>query len=280
MAYFREFPNLKYIASSISKDSPNEFVDAKNIFKRAKIREDIQNAITAFTLYQIEGNERPEQIASRFYNDPELDWVILITNNITNLNEEWPLDDNSFYKYLIDKYGSEEELKKVHHYETTEVRDEFNRLVVPGGLIVDDDITQELTSIEGVDTYELESFPNTIQPLNISLNLNQRFYVDLKGSTLLEIKVTDIQISRSFLKVKNRNNNFTDISINNTLVNWPEGWSGNLTVIKRDGEMRIDLEDYVGDVPININRTLYEIVGEEVDGQLIPKIIFKRTLLE
>jgi hypothetical protein len=280
MSYFREFPNLKYIGNLSNITSSDGFVDAKNIFKRAKIREDIKNAITAFTFYQIEGSERPDQIAKKLYNDVELDWVILLTNNITNFNEQWPLDNDSFYKYLIDKYGSEENLNKIHHYETTEVRDEYNRLVVPGGLVVDDDIKQELTSVENVDTYTLESFPNTVQPLSITLNLNQRFYVGLKNNISVEIPVTDIQINNSFIKVNNRNNQSTNITVNNTLVNWPTGWSGNFSVIKRDGEMRIDLEDYVGNVPININRTLYEIVGVEEDNELVPKIIFKRTLTE
>jgi hypothetical protein len=280
MSYFREFPNLKYIGNLSNITSSDGFVDAKNIFKRAKIREDIKNAITAFTFYQIEGSERPDQIAKKLYNDVELDWVILLTNNITNFNEQWPLDNDSFYKYLIDKYGSEENLSKIHHYETTEVRDEYNRLVVPGGLVVDDDIKQELTSVENVDTYTLESFPNTVQPLSITLNLNQRFYVRLKNNISVEIPVTDIQINNSFIKVNNRNNQSTNITVNNTLVNWPKGWSGNFSVIKRDGEMRIDLEDYVGNVPININRTLYEIVGVEEDNELVPKIIFKRTLTE
>jgi len=280
MSYFREFPNLKYIGNLSNITSSDGFVDAKNIFKRAKIREDIKNAITAFTFYQIEGSERPDQIAKKLYNDVELDWVILLTNNITNFNEQWPLDNDSFYKYLIDKYGSEENLNKIHHYETTEVRDEYNRLVVPGGLVVDDDIKQELTSVENVDTYTLESFPNTVQPLSITLNLNQRFYVRLRNNISVEIPVTDIQINNSFIKVNNRNNQSTNITVNNTLVNWPTGWSGNFSVIKRDGEMRIDLEDYVGNVPININRTLYEIVGVEEDNELVPKIIFKRTLTE
>jgi hypothetical protein len=280
MSYFREFPNLKYIGNLSNITSSDGFVDAKNIFKRAKIREDIKNAITAFTFYQIEGSERPDQIAKKLYNDVELDWVILLTNNITNFNEQWPLDNDSFYKYLIDKYGSEENLNKIHHYETTEVRDEYNRLVVPGGLVVDDDIKQELTSVENVDTYTLESFPNTVQPLSITLNLNQRFYVRLRNNISVEIRVTDIQINNSFIKVNNRNNQSTNITVNNTLVNWPTGWSGNFSVIKRDGEMRIDLEDYVGNVPININRTLYEIVGVEEDNELVPKIIFKRTLTE
>jgi len=280
MGYFKEFPNLKYIGKILDPNSLDEFVDVKNIFKRAKIREDIKNSVTAFTLYQIEGTERPDQLAKKLYKDPELDWVILLTNNITNLNNQWPLDDNTFYKYLIDKYGSDEELQKIHHFETEEVRDEFNRLVIPKGLIVDDDITQELTSKENIDTYELESFPNTIQPLNISLNLNQRFDLKMRNGELIEVEVTDIRISNSFLKVLNRNNGFTDVSVNNTLINWPKGWSGSFVVIKRDGEMRIDLEDYVGKVPININRTLFEIVGIEEGGILIPKIIFKRTLVD
>lgn len=280
MSYFREFPNLKYIGRVLDKNSLTNFVDAKNIFKRAKLREDIKNIITAFTLYQIEETERPEQIAKNFYNDPELDWVVLLTNNIINVNEEWPLDNNSFYKYLIDKYGSDENLYKIHHYETSGVRDEFNRLVVPEGLIVDDDISQEFTTLEGVDTYELNSFPNTIQPLSISLNLNQRIYVKLRSNDLAIIPITDIQIETSFIPVPSRERAFTNITVTNSLVNWPSGWSGSFFVIRRDGEMRIEPEDFVGEVPININNTLFEIVGVEENEELTPKIIFKRTLLE
>ena len=133
MGYFRELPNFEYIANFPNQSFNTDYVVTKNIFKRAKLREDIANAVTAFEYYQIIDNERPDQVAAKVYDNADLDWVILITNNITNINQNWPLDNNSFYKYLIDKYGSDEELAKPHHYETVEFRDEYGRVVVPGG---------------------------------------------------------------------------------------------------------------------------------------------------
>ena len=47
------------------------------------------------------------------------------------------MDDVSFQKYLISKYKTQENIASIHHYETTEQLDDFNRVVVPAGLIVD-----------------------------------------------------------------------------------------------------------------------------------------------
>ena len=106
MPYFRELPNLQYISVFKDRNFINEYTDAKNIFKRPKLRDDIKQIATGFEYYQVIGNERPDQIAEKYYSDPELDWVILITNNITNISQEWPLDNDSLYKYMLDKYGS------------------------------------------------------------------------------------------------------------------------------------------------------------------------------
>lgn len=138
MGYFKELPNLETLNRTKNELSNDEVIIVKNFFKRPKIREDLVSVIAAFEYYSITGNERPEQIAERIYGDPELDWVILIANNITNLNERWPLDGNSFNKYMLDKYGSEEAFSEVHHYETISLTDSFNREVFPGGLFVDE----------------------------------------------------------------------------------------------------------------------------------------------
>ncbi len=137
MGYFNELPNLDYLSQLPDVNSNETYITVKNLFKRAKLRTDIINIITAFNYYQIEDNQRPDVIAQKLYGDAELDWVILITNNITNIREEWPLSNQNLYNHMIEKYETENALSSIHHYETTEVKDEYNRLVVPSGLQVD-----------------------------------------------------------------------------------------------------------------------------------------------
>ena len=101
MAYFRELPNISYISRLPDVSSNEEYITVKNLFKRAKLRTDVVNIITAFNYYQVEDNQRPEVVASKLYGDPELDWVILITNNITNVREQWPLSNNDLYNICL-----------------------------------------------------------------------------------------------------------------------------------------------------------------------------------
>ena len=137
MGYFNELPNLEYLSQLPDANTNETYITVKNLFKRAKLRTDIINIITAFQYYQIKDNERPDVVASKLYEDSELDWVILITNNIINVREQWPLSNQDLYYYMIDKYGSDENIANIHHHETTEVKDEYNRLVVPANLQVD-----------------------------------------------------------------------------------------------------------------------------------------------
>jgi hypothetical protein len=166
MGYFNEIPNLEYLSQLPDANTNETYITVKNLFKRAKIRTDIINTITAFDYYQIQDNQRPEIVASKLYGDPELDWVILITNNITNVREQWTLSNTELHSYMLDKYGSEEALSSVHHYETTEVKDEYNRLIVPSGLQVDsnysitysklDNALVTVSPVKSVTNYEYE----------------------------------------------------------------------------------------------------------------------------
>lgn len=147
MSYFRELPNISYSSRFSGTNRGEETVEVKNLFKRAKLRSDIDSAITAFTYYKLSEGERPDTLAQKIYNDSELDWVILVTNNITNIRDQWPLEGMSFTNYLLSKYGTSDmteeekyaELTKVKHYETTEVKDEYDRILLEKGSIVDQD---------------------------------------------------------------------------------------------------------------------------------------------
>ena len=94
MAYFNELPNISYPSLLPRSNKAEDRIIVKNIFKRAKLRDDVEQAITAFNYYQIEDGMRPDMVAERLYNDPELDWVVLTSNNITNVRDQWPLSHN------------------------------------------------------------------------------------------------------------------------------------------------------------------------------------------
>tara|TARA_R100000005_G_C4964609_1_gene179917 strand:- start:9 stop:671 length:663 start_codon:yes stop_codon:yes gene_type:complete len=149
MGYFRELPNVSAVSLLPGRTRNDQRVLVKNIFKRAKLRSDIDIATTAFDFRVIKEGQRPDTLAQDLYNDPELDWVILITNNIINVRNEWPLSNRDLHNYMLEKYGSEEALYQVHHYETFEVRDEQNRTVLESGLEVDEDFTLTYTSLGG-----------------------------------------------------------------------------------------------------------------------------------
>ena len=134
-SYFRQLPNLDYPSLANNRTSAYDYQTVKNIFKRAVIRDDIFDDVTAFTKYSIQANERPDQIAYQFYSDSALDWVVLTTNNIIHLRDEWPMGNQDFLTYLNEKYTSEQ-LSNIHHYETEVLRNSRGQLIQPEGLKV------------------------------------------------------------------------------------------------------------------------------------------------
>ena len=134
-AYFRQLPNLNYPSLKNDRTSAYDYQVVKNIFKRAVIRNDIFDEVTAFTKYSVVGDERPDNVADNFYNDSTLDWVVLTTNNIVHVRDEWPMGNQDFLTYLNGKY-TEAQLANIHHYETKVIRDSNGKLIQPSGLTV------------------------------------------------------------------------------------------------------------------------------------------------
>ena len=132
---FRHLPDLDYPSLANDRNSVYDYQVVKNIFKRAVLRDDVFDEVTAFTKYSVQGDERPDQVAYKFYGDSGLDWVVLTTNNIVHVRDEWPMGNQDFLTYLNDKYTAQE-LSNVHHYETEIIRDSKGRLIQPEGLTV------------------------------------------------------------------------------------------------------------------------------------------------
>jgi hypothetical protein len=169
MTYFRELPNLEYQSFLSDKQSSTDYLLVKNIFRRVKLRDDLQNVFTLFNKYQIPDGARPETVARELYGNVQYDWVVLISAGITRVRDEWPLSDYQIYKYAEEVYGSD--LNNLHHYETTEVRDSQDRLILPAGKIVDSDFTipkpesptETLNPVIGINNYEYEVRKNNLK---------------------------------------------------------------------------------------------------------------------
>tara|TARA_B000000557_G_C20744179_1_gene429946 strand:+ start:317 stop:1057 length:741 start_codon:yes stop_codon:yes gene_type:complete len=157
--YFSYFPDLNYVSRTTDRSSNDELIAVKNIFRRPKLRDDLKNVVTAFEDYVITGDDRPDQVSERVYGDPRFDWVILITNNITKVRDQWPLNSNDFQNYILAKYGSEENLTKVHHYVTELMIDSNQRMVVPDGLTVDSNFDSRYLETSGEFTYSGTNLP-------------------------------------------------------------------------------------------------------------------------
>jgi len=137
--YFQRLPDFEYV-SRLPNAKISDYIRVKNLFKRGVLREDIFQNLSFFTKYEIKGNDRPDNVAAEVYGDSTLDWVILITNNIINIQSEWPMSQTDFDAYLLDKYGDYDTLYNgVHHYETEEVKNDQGVVIVPAGLQVESD---------------------------------------------------------------------------------------------------------------------------------------------
>ena len=140
MGYFRELPDVEYQSFLSDAISSQDYLRVKNLFRRNKLRDDLQNVFTLFNKYEIPEGARPDTVAEEFYGSATLDWVVLMTAGIINVRDEWPLSNYQLYKYAENKY-SVENLSDINYYETKEVKDSNGRLILPAGKDVNEDFT-------------------------------------------------------------------------------------------------------------------------------------------
>jgi len=160
--YFRQVPNFDYVSRNPGDKYISDYISVKNLFKRGKLREDIFGNLSFFEKYSIIGDERPDNVAYKFYGDSTLDWVVLLSNNILNIQSEWPMTQRTLEKVMLKKYGTSEAAVKyyrdlgidvseseialtdelaygilyngTHHYETQEIKNSLGITVLKGGI--------------------------------------------------------------------------------------------------------------------------------------------------
>lgn len=194
MSYFRELPDILYQSNLLEKTSSREYIAVKNLFRKVKIQDWVEDIVNFFDDYTILDGQRPDNLAEVMYGSSDLDWVVILTSGITNIKDQWPLTNHNLYLYSQEKYGND--LNAVHHYETLEVRDNRGRLILPSGQKVDADfkiktpfdassdkfyitnsdfggggdgstkyqgINQEISPVTGISNYEYETLKNELK---------------------------------------------------------------------------------------------------------------------
>jgi len=111
--YFSKFPYIVY--DSVGN---GEFKIVTNLLRRVAIRSKIKANTLFFDTYDVKEGETPEMVAHKLYGDPELHWVVLLVNNVTERYHQWPKNTNQFLAYINDKYS---DVDATHHYEISQV---------------------------------------------------------------------------------------------------------------------------------------------------------------
>ena len=174
-----------------------DFEIVKNLFKRAVLRQDVINDVVNFTKYSVRDDERPDQIAYDFYRDAGLDWVILTTNNIIHVRDEWPMGNQDFLTYLNGKYTSEE-LSNIHHYETKLITDSRERTIQKAGLYVPSD--HSITYVDN-GVVKTESQIKQVTFLEHETNLNDdKRQINILKPQLLDMLLSDISDIMTYQK--------------------------------------------------------------------------------
>jgi len=141
--YFNQLPDFNYV-SRLPNAMIGDYIKVKNFFKRVKLRDDIFQDTVYFTKYKIKGDDRPDNVAHKIYGDSTYDWLVLLSNNILNIQTEWPLKQRDFDQYLFNKYGSyvntiadyDALYNGVHHYESIELKNSAGVTLLPTGTTV------------------------------------------------------------------------------------------------------------------------------------------------
>ncbi len=211
MGYFRELPNLRYPSFLSDKVSSLDFIEVKNIFRKVKLRDDLQSNFTIFNKYEIEEGMRPDTVAEELYGSPEFDWIVLTVAGIRNVRNEWPLNNRDLYNYAEDKYGTS--LNSNRFFETTEVKDTDDRLILPKGKVVDQNFTipkpgtptATINPVVGISNFEYETRLNN-EKRNIFVlreEYIQEFLNDMRE--IMTYDVSSEYVNKNMIQTENTN---------------------------------------------------------------------------
>ena len=159
--YFQNFPFIPY--DSVGN---GDFKLVTNLLKRVALRTKVRTNAALFDTYNVKEGQTPEMIADKLYGDPNLHWIVMYVNNITDRYHQWPLTTPQFLAFLNDKYSNPD---GIHHYEITQTS---------GDTTVTIDIGTDNTEHSGATLITNREFEEKRQDTLRAIRLLDPAYVD------------------------------------------------------------------------------------------------------
>ena len=159
--YFENFPIIPY--DSVGN---GDYKLVTNLLKRVALRAKVRTNTLLFDTYNVLEGQTPEMIADKLYGDPNLHWIVMYVNNITDRYHQWPLTTPQFLAFLNDKYSNPDGL---HHYEITQTS---------GDTTVTIDIGTDNTEHSGATLITNREFEEKRQDTLRAIRLLDPAYVD------------------------------------------------------------------------------------------------------
>lgn len=126
--FFQNQPDILYPYKDGYKQS-------KNFFRRVRFRDNINTIYINSTKYTIIDGETPENVSQKFYKSTQWYWSILLLNNITDVNSQWPLPSAQLDEYIEAVYRTDQ--NKPRHWETKQIKTSGGNIILKAGLIVE-----------------------------------------------------------------------------------------------------------------------------------------------
>jgi hypothetical protein len=79
---------------------------APNLITRAKLPTSVLQNRRLFHPYSIEDGDRPDTIAYFYYGSEYYDWIVMLSNDMTSIRDQWPLTQDELYDHVAVLYGS------------------------------------------------------------------------------------------------------------------------------------------------------------------------------
>ena len=95
----KNLPDLIYtIGGSVT--NPTVLV-GKNLWRRGEIVDEYRSSLLLFDEHVVKNGEKPEDIATKIYDNPYYNWVVLVANGIINVYEQWPKSTRQLNEYVF-----------------------------------------------------------------------------------------------------------------------------------------------------------------------------------
>lgn len=192
--FFDQFPRVLYDINK-SNNRPSNHQLPVNIMVRVRVLVEKLDQVFHYYGHTIREDETPEILAENFYGDPEAHWLILLTNNITDPQYDWPLNSRSFDNYIIAKYGSKEtaettwaEWYKVHRVDNPVTGEQF--------------IKKYKITEEQYDNVELQVEPTLDSSVNIGSTVLNVFFPYKERISAYDLEIEKNEAKRNIKMIK------------------------------------------------------------------------------